>query len=144
MEIDGILPMMLSDARDVLVEFGPGRVPLVDLIDDWAGRVLKLFYDSRETDRDVFHEWGADDLVGALYLRDAVDRGLATLRARHLSGDIAAVRAIDELFRSMTIEDDRGLTVVEPDAPLSPWWWKRVPSRGPVVVEIEEIHRRLS
>ena len=138
MAIDGILPMKLSEAAQLSVAFGPGERTLLDLIDGWCGHVMKLTHDASEVAEDP---WTVHDFIASLYLRDAVERGIVSGESGNVS--ISAVEAADEVFRSITIEDqDSLLARCDPDVPGSPWWWRRVPARGPIAVEIQQIVER--
>jgi hypothetical protein len=139
--------MRLIDASTIRVEFSQRPQPLLDLVDAWAGRVLKPLSD---TDPGVNPNdaatWTVHDLVGALYLRDAVERGVRKLSESHANAraEIAVVTAVDELFRMFTVDDERGIIhLVDPGAPSEPWWWHRLPAVGPVAGEADTIANRL-
>lgn len=137
--------MKLTDALEVQVYFGPGPQSLLDLIDAWAGRVLKLLADTApDVDAGGGATWTIHDLVGALYLRDAIERGLQDLLRRTAGTAVmATVMAIDELFNTFTLDDVHGVIhLVDAEAPDSPWWWGRVPMNGPVADEAREIANR--
>jgi hypothetical protein len=135
MEVDGVLPMRLSDTADIFVRFGPGDRSLLDLIDGWCGHVMKLYDD---TSRPAEDAWTVHDLIASLYLRDGVQRGIDSRSEDAAS--ISAVAAADEVFKSFTIEDpDDLLTRFDPDVPVSPWWWKRLPAHGPIDEEIRRL-----
>jgi hypothetical protein len=100
-------------------------------LEGWAARVLRLHRES--TDGPVpENAWGPYDLVGACHNRDRV--------ASFDVGRSFSLEAADELFRSFTEEvgstwvDSIGLA----DEKGAGWWWKRVPSRGPVRDELAE------
>jgi hypothetical protein len=135
--------MRLRDASMILVEFGQGLQPLLDLVDAWAGRVLKLLSDTDPAvNPNDAATWTIHDLVGALYLRDAVERGVRELSEsqRNTGPGIAAVTAVDELFKSFTVFDKRGvIRLVDPGAPNESWWWHRLPATGPVASEADTI-----
>lgn len=139
--------MKLTDVGSAHVEFGQGMESLLGLIDAWAGRVLKLFFDTDPgVDPNDGSTWTINDLVGALYLRDAVERGLRDLAQRRgrSMAEVAAVRAVDELFKTFTADDKRGVVqLTDTAAPSSPWWWRRLPVTGPVATEADEIAHRL-
>jgi hypothetical protein len=133
--------MNLSSLCGVTVEFGPRGFPLLDLLDDWAARVLKLYTDARE--RALFDDpktWGVHDFIGSLYLRDAIERGIKSVTGSDGSVTITTLAAIDALLRSFTVDDDRQiLRHLEPDAPREPWWWRRLPATGPIAMEVARI-----
>lgn len=142
MAVDGLLPMRLFETAQISVPFGPGERTLLDLIDGWCGHVMKMFADaSGSTDE----PWTIHDLVASLYLRDAIHRGLAQLPQQQSEVTIAAVATADEVFRSMTTEDQQGLLAqFDPDVAISPWWWVRIPLRGPIAAEFRLLRRRLN
>ena len=116
---------------------------LGDLMDAWAGRVLRFLRELDTSYDETPSAWGAHDLVAALYTRDRVEAGLAVTPSDDRR--LAVVEATDELFRLFTVEDDAdSLLLVGYDIPRSPWWWRRVPARGPVVIELTEIADRLA
>ena len=135
--------MRIRDATSVTFSDGGRTVVLSDMVDAWAVHVVRLF---RELDTSVAETpsaWGAHDLVAALYARDRVKAGLDTCPG--VDGTLAVVEATDELFRCFTVEDERDLLgLVGYDIPRAPWWWRRVPTRGPVATELTEIAERLA
>lgn len=138
--------MKLKDALGAQVEFGPATQSLLDLIDAWAGRVLKLLSDTAPgVDPNDGATWTIHDLIGALYLRDAIERGLHKLmEIAGSTAELATVTAIDELFSTFTLDDERGVVhLVDTEAPNSPWWWRRLPMAGPIAAEAREIADRL-
>lgn len=134
MEVDGVLQMNLKDTAEVFVEFGGKPVSLIEMIDGWAARVLNLYSDASGLSD---FEWTSHDLIGSLIMRDAVQRGVEQL----VQDDrpVPALEAADALFRSFTREDPQRLLVEwEPGIPSLPWWWTRIPARGPIADEIAE------
>lgn len=132
MEVDGVLPMKLADTAGIFVRFGPAERSLLDLIDGWCGHVMKLYDDASSPADDA---WTVHDLIASLYLRDAVQAGIDT--GGEEAASISAVSAADEVFKSLTMEDPDGLLRrFDPDVRLFPWWWKRLPSHGPIADEI--------
>lgn len=50
--------------------------------------------------------WGGDDLVGAYFLRDAIESGLDSLEELSGERNVAPLIAVDGLFRTFTDEDE--------------------------------------
>jgi len=123
----------------VQVRHGPHDRTLLTLISWWASEVLRfqseLDWDWEDPERTV---WNSHDLVGAYYLRNAIEIGLDTLETSMGNRKVALLAAIDELFITFTVEDaDSLLRLAErnSDAELG-WWWRRIPVRGPVPQEL--------
>jgi hypothetical protein len=115
------------------VDLGHGRSrPLIELIDGWAGHVIRL---RAESLRDVGHDrWGPHDLVAALYLRDGVERGLSSKPTPPI------VQAVDELYRSFTdVDEQHLLKLVDSSAVHLGWWWHRVPRSGQLADELRAL-----
>src|SRR6476620_12456957 len=68
--------MTLSDDLDgIFLDIGPHRIRLIDAINDWADRVLKLLFDSREQSlKSTGSVWSLYDLIASLIRRDAIER----------------------------------------------------------------------
>jgi hypothetical protein len=131
--------MRLSETAQVFVAFGASERTLLDLIDGWCGHVMKLADDLLEEATE--DPWTVHDFIASLYIRDAVQRGMEYGDMRNVT--ISAVAAADEVLRSITIEDQQGLLAsCDPDVPATPWWWGRVPARGPIDAEIRQIVER--
>jgi ribonuclease HI len=99
----------------------PGRdVFLLDLVDSWAGQVGRFVKEASVSGPATgSHHWGADDWIGALYIRDHLERVLENLG---IGGTLATVEVTDELFRRFTVTDVSGAL--------------RVPATGPVADEL--------
>ena len=134
--------LALLPASGTAVTFG-------DLIEAWAGEVLAI---SSQLDQHGADYFTADDYEGALFARDRVERGLLTVLANNVRGGPppptpAIVAAVDELFRSITMEEaSRPPATWAYDERPTPdrWWWYRIPVRGPIRREIDlraEEHR---
>jgi hypothetical protein len=85
------------DLASVSIDAGDGRsAQALDLVDSWAGNVLRLFNESIAPPENVELVWGADDWVAALYMRDRVQRAIDS-RSAH--DDVpATVQVTDECF----------------------------------------------
>lgn len=135
-------PMRLSqEIANIQLQIGPHRVQLIDAINDWSDRVLKLLFDSRQKElaRDG-STWSLYDLVGSLIRRDAIE--VAIREALGVAARISILKAADELFRSFTreIEIDVALLAEEnPEPHDAHWWWNRIPSSGPLAEEISTV-----
>ena len=117
-----------------VVDTGERELPLLTVVDSWARHVLRLAEESKGVEtRD---SWVSHDYVGALYVRDEIERGL--------SGEInPTVAAIDELLRGFTRPDEFGeLRILGYEVPSEPWWWQRVPSTGPIADELHALRMR--
>lgn len=114
---------------------------LGDRIENWGAHVLRI---CREADLVDLHDpWGVHDFVAALYIRDAVERGLSSVSWE--GEPPALVGAVDDLLRSASEPVPEGsLSIVHPDVPRMPWWWQLQPRRGPIREELDSIRRLLS
>jgi hypothetical protein len=109
----------------------------IDLVLGWKRHVQKIDSDRSlpGSDRSVWTEY---DLAAALFLRDflqlALDRLNPSVKAR-LETHVAA---IDDQFRSYTVDDPQGrmAAVAHVDLTGKPWWWHRVPESGPIVEDL--------
>lgn len=109
-----------------------------ELLDGWRIQVRR-FLSELDSDRDDRGVWGAHDYIGALHLRDALERGLALVGEAERDAAAVLVGKTDREFEGLTEQDrsellDRFL-VAEPSG--ESWWWKRVPIRGPVRVDLD-------
>jgi hypothetical protein len=129
--------MRSADIISLTVRSGRRDALLLDLFDSWAAHVLHLV---REVESfDPKQAWGAHDFLAAVYIRDRLDKGLAGT-----GGTLAPVEVTDELFRRFTRpHGERSLRLLDPDVPDGPWWWRRVPTAGPVADELSDLHARL-
>lgn len=132
----------IEDVRRITVDFGPGQVSLLELVNDWSARVLKfqadLDYDWGDPDPGI---WGGDDLVRAYHLRDEIESGLDLLEAATGRRICAPLSATDQLLQSFTLDDaDCHLAVLDRTLVTGEgWWWRRIPARGPVVQHVDGI-----
>lgn len=109
--------------------------PIRKHIIGWASEVLIFYGELDVRDR----EWGVYDLIGAYELRRRIE---TSIHADPLSlAESAVLRAVDELLVSFTqpIDDPEGLRRILSDVPTEPWWWMRIPVRGPPRDEYDEI-----
>ena len=108
-----------------------------DLVISWALHVDKIDRDRFKSadDRSI---WGGYDLVAAMSMRDflagCIDRLPEPLRGKV----VATTEKYDRQYRSITVADDDGLMERFTDGELSsaPWWWHRIPDRGPTLDEL--------
>jgi hypothetical protein len=123
--------MDLTDMQARSVMFGPDEIPLLGLVDSWARHVLRLANESKEPES--VDTWIAHDYLAALYIRDAVERGL-------LGETNPAVQVTDALLLTFTQTDEFGLLkLLDDEVPRDPWWWRQVPSAGPIADELQAL-----
>ena len=128
------------------VDYGPGVFPLYRVIDWWSYEVLRYREIARGVDN-LFPRprWAPHDFVGALHIREAIDRALRPGDGRDVLVEPPTLQAIDALHIESTGPDDRGLLrYLEPsyDARISDprcWWWRRFPASGAVLDETLEM-----
>ena len=137
--------MALSKASDVRANFGSRQVSLLDLVDDWAQRVVKFASDIAETrSLDEGTTWGFHDIVGAFQLRDAIESSVPKQEGG-TAADIAVLQATDLLLMKLTEDGGRPLYQrIYPEDVTPRWWWDRLPTVGPVREEAEEIRRNVT
>jgi hypothetical protein len=129
----------LPEVTGLTVPFGPRDVPWLSLLDDWAAGILEL---RRQVQTAVpeGEAWTYFDILGMMSLRAAIERGLGSV----LSGDDdppRALTALDTLFRDLTVDDPSGLAGwVDPDSGPQ-WWWRRIPTTGPVADHVRQLMR---
>ncbi|MDO7881628.1 hypothetical protein Q5716_05230 [Protaetiibacter sp. WY-16] len=78
--------------------------------------------------------WGADDFVAALFVRDRLEAAIEQVWEGNAAP--AVVRVADDLFENVSEPID-SLHFLEWDARDDRWWWKRIPTYGPIRAEIE-------
>jgi hypothetical protein len=127
--------LRLSELQGQVHETGHGRtVVVLDLIDSWAGHVLRLF---RESTGQVPDSWGAHDYIAALYVRDRLGNALKRMTNEIHRDDPFSVQTIDSLFVSFTSADvEHQLRRFQDELPGDPWWWQRIPTTGPVATQL--------
>ena len=137
----------ISQVASAFVVYGDGDQSLLTLINDYAARVLK-FHSDLDLDLD-YHEftkpahfvWNAYDLVGMMYLRDAIESGLNQLKEPSENVQIASPTVVDEFFRIFSTEWPE-LQIISllgmSEQVGTGWWWRMVPERGPVLQELSE------
>ena len=141
-ELPTELAIVLDEAdRAVIDEHGIelpwGPTNAVELAVRWSNSVAKLD-DDRTLSWSDHSVWTEHDLVGALYLRDAVETGLDALPEPARAKVAAFVGTVDDRYRSFTVEDPSGRmgVVAVRDLTGRGWWWFRVPSTGPIVNDL--------
>jgi hypothetical protein len=125
----------LIDEHGVEAPWGPTTA--VELAVRWSHSVAKLD-DDRALPWSDHGVWTEHDLVGALYLRDAVETGLDALPEPARAKVAAFVGRVDDRYRSFTVDDPSGRmgVVAVRDLTGRGWWWFRVPSSGPIVRDL--------
>lgn len=125
--------------RSIEVALNP-KVSLTigELFDGWRAHVHRFVaeLDAVPADRAV---WGAHDYIGALHIREALERGMALLQDDDRNDAMHQVSETDREFAAQT-EPDRSRLVngfLSPESTGDSWWWHRVPSRGPVRYELD-------
>jgi hypothetical protein len=89
------------------------------------------------SDRSVWTEY---DLVAALILRDYTEDALNALPSALTTKLRIYVDAVDDVFRSYTI-DDSGERIAKSammDTAGRGWWWFRVPGSGPIAHDLAQ------
>jgi ribonuclease HI len=129
-------PNRSVEAASLFIAEPDRDVFLLDLVDSWASHVCRFVKEASVSGLVTgSRHWGADDWIGALYIRDHLERVLERLG---IGGTLATVEVTDELFRRFTVTDVSGalrLSGID-DLPHEPWWWLRVPTTGPVAYEL--------
>lgn len=109
-----------------------------ELIDGWRAHVRRFVaeLDAAPANRAA---WGAHDYIGALHIREALERGLALLQDEDRDDAMRQVAEADRKLRAHTEPDRSGLLdgFLSPEPTRDSWWWHRVPSRGPVRYELD-------
>lgn len=134
--------MITKDIRRARVAWGRSkRVPLINLVDDWCARVLKLA-DDAGGDVDAPSAWTLDDLTGAYILRDAIEDALEATRKPGDDVPLPTIAAADALLRSFCRDDRHVLESREPEYVGTGWWWGLIPRTGPVAAEASNLQGR--
>ena len=126
---------MLSSTK---IDMGNGKtISGLDLVDSWSARVLRLFHEANDPhSMSMSSCWGVHDFIAALFIRDHLDNGIHHVNHEG-EADPFAVQVADELFQSFTVLDAKGrLRTARSDLSHEPWWWQRIPSRGPIRDEL--------
>lgn len=136
----------IENLANTLVEFGPSRVSLLRLIEDWSARVLKL-YDDRSADPSDGATWTLYDLIGSYHLRTVIGNGLSVIDMPNTRSYFPAIlRATDELLKDFTYEESEPSVLGKlemGDGDLkSGWWWRRIPADGPLRREYDDARLR--
>jgi hypothetical protein len=134
--------MDVKDLSTTPVKLPDGKeASLLELVDDWADRVLRLEEKAQSAAFDTDLK-GIRQFVAALKVRDRLEEALAA-NTRGSSAP-ALVRAVDALYRAYTLKDDhKVLSKLDEAAPTQPWWWERIPAEGPLAAEFSRQARRL-
>lgn len=104
------------------------------LVEAWSIQVARIFTEA--TGPKPSDYWGADDLIGALYVRERLETGLEA--SSRLTPLPAVVHVADHLYRSICEPDALGgVQKWQPDAPTGHWWWHVIPRSGPIREEID-------
>jgi hypothetical protein len=127
-------PVEIATIESHAIPFGSDEtVDALRFAAGWATRVAKFDADRSLawTDRTV---WNEHDLAGSLHQRDFLDRAMSQLPVELRERLAVWVAAVDERFRSYTVDDPDGkmAKIAEVDLAGRPWWWRRVPVDGPI------------
>lgn len=130
--------MMLSELGTIYVSLSDDTSSsLIDLIESWSGRVLRLYRERNTSYEELPTAWGVHDLIGAMHLRSFVQDGLDEANVRRGASSTPSVLEVaDELFCSFTTDRHEALIEHDTDLPANPWWWRRAPSTGPVAEDL--------
>lgn len=115
------------------MRLGPHDVPLIDVANDWADRVLKLKRDmAGNAPRHLV--WTIDDLWASCSVRESIRRALTN--KFDATAKLSILEAADDLFRSYTrqMSSREVASIYENDEPplSDAWWWHRIPIEGPL------------
>jgi len=104
-----------------------GGILLSDLIDGLAADLLTHFSSNRSD------EWGADDFVATLCLRDRLDRLQRDAPPTIRDELVIEVDRLDGMLVDLTEHDSDGLVLSRFGEPrdASSWWWRRIPKNEP-------------
>lgn len=125
--------------RAVVIALNPHvSLTMGELLDGWRAHVRRFVaeLDAAPADRAT---WGAHDYIGALHIREALERGLALLQDQDREDAKRQVADTDRDLEAQTEPDPSGLLngFLSPESTSDSWWWHRVPSRGPVRDELD-------
>jgi hypothetical protein len=128
--------------NETVVPLSPDRsLGLADAVRAWWEHVSKVETDltAGPADRSV---WGAHDLVAALVIRDLVAEGLSRLGPEMSTRVEPVVADVDRRFVEVTEEDpERSIERVDGrSAEGRGWWWGRIPERGPIHDELQDLY----
>lgn len=112
------------------------RISLVDLAEGWARSVLRHYQESGSIE--LQDPWGVHDFIGSLYTRDTVEEWLQSFAApNEVPG---CVQVADELLMIFTEEQAATpYVLIDPEITGVGWWWRRLPRKGPVRQEFDEV-----
>jgi hypothetical protein len=132
--------MDLKDLTTKSVKLPDGQESsLLELLNDWAGRVLKLEESAQPAAGDELA--GIKEFVASLLLRDRLEQAIADAAESSVP---ALVKAVDALYSAYTLRDDhKVLSRMDSGAPTEPWWWGRIPAGGPLAAEFSRQARKL-
>jgi hypothetical protein len=138
-------PLSGAERRELsrpIVRLGPVDQELLDPLVGWQYHVERFAreLDTPESADDLV--WNGDDWVGALVMRDAVEKALGQLSTASRHKVDAWLAGVDDSFRQMTepLADPDSLrrhSVKEGVRPSDGWWWTRTPLRGPVKRDLD-------
>ena len=131
------------------VSLGYGRThTAADLIVTWAWHVTRLHAEREFSGAEHRDCWNPHDYVAALLVRRRVARTLGLLDDDLRASATQAVERFDDLLRSFTEPDERGVvrrfSPDDADTDGQEWWWGRIPTSGPVREELESWWVRIS
>lgn len=136
----------ISEIDERAIEFAHGRRDAIRLAIAWNAHVEKIDED-RALPWSDHSVWNEHDLAAAMFMRDFVEDALDPLSSSLRAKLRSYVDAVDEVFRSYTIDDsgERMAGIATVDVTDRGWWWFRVPASGPVAQDIAgyEAYRRL-
>jgi hypothetical protein len=134
---DGVSDGVIASLRQTRLDLGDGLTrSAADLVLGWAQHVVRLKSEAAgATSAEL--AWNAWDYVAALVLRELCE----IHRVNGSTAGVDAVRivaATDDLLRSFTEDDPRGVVrrFADDDAGAG-WWWSRIPTSGPVRAELD-------
>lgn len=129
---------------NVVVDLG-GALPLPLAVNAWAHDVLLYRDIALGKDGDNPFERTADDFVGTVYLRQAIQR---CLESNELTDAYVPLLAVaDVLHHEHTAPDPEGVLLELTSATEAElfrenpdwWWWHRIPTGGPIADEMRRI-----
>lgn len=124
------------------IAWGDRRPTLGGVIGSWSAYVSQIAADMAEYPAEVIGIFGYDDFIGALFTRNALERGMRQLSVSDQDAEFYIVKTVDEYFQSLT-RDDPG-RLVGASEPLfaglvdddSYWWLRRIPKDGALGYEV--------
>ncbi|WP_202565681.1 hypothetical protein [Agreia sp. COWG] len=115
------------------------------VVNGWAAEVW-LDYQAQDSKRQDRRDWSPYDFIGGLSLRSILFTAENRMReVGALVGVVPQIEVADQLFRTITQQDVNRMipkiwTWSERGEPSNEeWWWKRIPSSGPILEEFTQI-----